>query len=590
AFRNYGTGEGLPSPEVFEVLQDRRGYLWFGTDNGVSRFNGYEFENFGPAQGLANNVVFYLHEDHWGRIWMLTLSKNLYYYDYEQDSILAFPYNHILRSIRFHSGGDLGFYVDSLGSVYRSAYQSGFVRITPHGETRFIKLPEFQRTVLMLEIEGVRLFSQTSNITSTLSHLNQGYDYPFFVYKGFDDPGQVSDTVHLIKRPGSSSAANYYPLQQDYYIHQYLDRLSLIRNGRIEWSQVEPGLGMASAYQMQDGAILVGGDRRVGMRKYPGLEALKRSHFQTFLPGLSISHILEDNDEGFWLTSVENGIYYLQDWGLSIYDESSGLPGENVTAIAFRDATTLYFGLKDGSVFELNIPDQKWYKLPEFPGGDEIYGLYWDTTQDRLIANSGSNTYFYRPGRPIQELTPSENIKLSARKFQLSPDGQGLYSNSTVGFLRLGLEKGDSLFFSRVVHPDWRIGRLFDVHEDRSGRVWLARQEGLYEYNGDTLLPANLHPALSSRIEEIDEFEDGSVRQAHAGALVFGTKGQGVVIWDGEQFQIIGEEAGLTSSMIERLHIDNAGNLWVGTLSGLNKVRFAGDSSFSIQRFTIANG
>jgi ligand-binding sensor domain-containing protein len=41
SWRNYSTNDGLPSPEVYTVIQDSKGYLWFGTDNGVSRFDGY---------------------------------------------------------------------------------------------------------------------------------------------------------------------------------------------------------------------------------------------------------------------------------------------------------------------------------------------------------------------------------------------------------------------------------------------------------------------------------------------------------------------------------------------------------------------
>ena len=114
ALRHYSTDQGLPSPEVYDVLQDRNGYLWFSTDNGVSRFNGYTFENFGPEQGLLNNVVFYLQEDTEGRIWMPTLSGNVYYF--EKDTIKSYPYNSILQQYRNEYLQIADFYVDSTGN------------------------------------------------------------------------------------------------------------------------------------------------------------------------------------------------------------------------------------------------------------------------------------------------------------------------------------------------------------------------------------------------------------------------------------------------------------------------------------------
>jgi ligand-binding sensor domain-containing protein len=67
-WRNYTTNDGLPSPEVYTVVQDKKGFLWFGTDNGVSRFDGYTFQNFGAKEGLADNVINGIQEDELGRI------------------------------------------------------------------------------------------------------------------------------------------------------------------------------------------------------------------------------------------------------------------------------------------------------------------------------------------------------------------------------------------------------------------------------------------------------------------------------------------------------------------------------------------
>lgn len=45
-FMNYSTNEGLPSSEVHEIFQDKSGYLWFGTDNGLARLDGYSSKIF----------------------------------------------------------------------------------------------------------------------------------------------------------------------------------------------------------------------------------------------------------------------------------------------------------------------------------------------------------------------------------------------------------------------------------------------------------------------------------------------------------------------------------------------------------------
>jgi ligand-binding sensor domain-containing protein len=64
---------GIPSPSFWDVLEDRKGNLWFGTrDSGVYRFNGKSFQHFTTRQGLANNQAIHIYEDKVGNIWFAT--------------------------------------------------------------------------------------------------------------------------------------------------------------------------------------------------------------------------------------------------------------------------------------------------------------------------------------------------------------------------------------------------------------------------------------------------------------------------------------------------------------------------------------
>jgi ligand-binding sensor domain-containing protein len=69
---NYSVAEGLPSSEVYEVYQDRKGFLWFATDNGVAKFDGSQMETFHAKDGLTDPVVFSFYEDYKNRLWFRT--------------------------------------------------------------------------------------------------------------------------------------------------------------------------------------------------------------------------------------------------------------------------------------------------------------------------------------------------------------------------------------------------------------------------------------------------------------------------------------------------------------------------------------
>ena len=82
-FPNYTIEDGLVSDAVYDVMQDRDGYIWISTEKGISKFDGYTFKNF--QEDLPNLDVWDLTEDSKGRIWVHTIDNRLVYI--YQDSI-----------------------------------------------------------------------------------------------------------------------------------------------------------------------------------------------------------------------------------------------------------------------------------------------------------------------------------------------------------------------------------------------------------------------------------------------------------------------------------------------------------------------
>src|SRR5260370_36971189 len=68
----YTAAEGLAHNSVNRIVRDSRGYLWFCTSEGLSRFDGYEFHNFGRRDGLPHRVVNDVLETRSGELWIGT--------------------------------------------------------------------------------------------------------------------------------------------------------------------------------------------------------------------------------------------------------------------------------------------------------------------------------------------------------------------------------------------------------------------------------------------------------------------------------------------------------------------------------------
>jgi ligand-binding sensor domain-containing protein len=90
----------LPSNEVFAIEQDRQGYMWFGTNHGVCRFNGYTFEQF-PDTMQANFTAVMsmaMMEDSCGRMWWADFQGRVFYH--ENGRIVPWQLNDSLAALR----------------------------------------------------------------------------------------------------------------------------------------------------------------------------------------------------------------------------------------------------------------------------------------------------------------------------------------------------------------------------------------------------------------------------------------------------------------------------------------------------------
>ena len=78
-FRTFNSNNGLAGNEVYEALQDHKGYIWFCTNRGVSRFDGKNFVNFSTANGLGENSILGIHQGTDGKIWCRGISGTISY-------------------------------------------------------------------------------------------------------------------------------------------------------------------------------------------------------------------------------------------------------------------------------------------------------------------------------------------------------------------------------------------------------------------------------------------------------------------------------------------------------------------------------
>src|SRR5688572_8786056 len=89
------TRDGLSSNTVNAIIKDRFGLLWFGTDDGLDKFDGTNFKVYrhkaGDSTSLQANEILALHEDKAGNFWIGTSGGSLSLYDRKKDAFVNFP-------------------------------------------------------------------------------------------------------------------------------------------------------------------------------------------------------------------------------------------------------------------------------------------------------------------------------------------------------------------------------------------------------------------------------------------------------------------------------------------------------------------
>lgn len=569
AFRHYVTDDGLPGPEIYEVMQDRRGYLWFGTDHGVSRFNGYEFENFGVQQGLRDNVVFYLQEDIHGRIWMVSMSERLYYYDYTQDSIFSYEHNDRIQPYVKRQKGLLGFYVDSTGTVYRSLDQQGVLKIGPDGQETLLPGTPWEG-LLIAKIAG-KYFQSIKDHDNSLLRIRK--QLPVFYY---DDRGlrQLNVANNWIEEGLSSK--NYLLALQDDKLLAYTEKhFYLFRNGEISWMRADPKFPVISAYLDQQGKIYLGGHGQ-GVRIYENENGLKDNTYTQLLPGYSVSHILQDRQGGFWFTTTEDGVFYASSLAFNVMDRFSGLSENNIVSLEVHNQDSVWVATRNGAVALVDRANRLVKPLARPWGNTEVFALK-EGPEGRLWLLTSLGIYRSDGNEEIRHL-PLRTAPIGYfKEIIFSQENPGnFFLVSPFGFFEYNSAQQHFCFNSYSAGFNKRVGSFL---EDQNSNWWIGTTNGLYTLeDGDTIVPVGRHPNMSLRIEALAELNDGT--------LIIGTKGAGLLLWKGEFIQEVGVEQGLVSAMVENLHVDAAQNIWVATFEGISKVR----TDRQIENFTISDG
>src|SRR5487761_2049936 len=548
-FKFYGEEEGLQNLAVQVVLQDRAGFLWVGTQNGLYRYDGNRFTAFGKADGLPDAHIESIHESIDGTLWVGTRSGLARWRGDRFEKLRISPASGVAGREAIAS--------DVSGNLY-VATEHGLITASSAGtgDLRFdtilnpAEVGPAAATSVYVDAKGKVWFGCGTRLC-TLDDgkareigtaLGLGADRWYAILGDFEGNLWVRSEKRLFERmPGGKFQ---------------------LRPGLPEATNTYPTLAMDPA-----GKVLATTYKGLARQSANGWEIIGA---RDGLTTNDISAVIQDREGSIWIGLFGSGLARWlgynewQSWG-----ETEGLSHESTWSITLAPGARLWVGSQFGLNYAENTGGKLVWRQQTLNGAGFIRtlaaakdGTLWiGTDPGGLLAldrRAGSI-------RSIGEAQGLANTRL--RHVAVDRDGRvwaatyhGLFRSlpGNTRFERLAPQGSDAMGIFHMIAPD------------PQGRVWVAGDSGLLLYDGNNWKRFTKKDGLADdKVAQVLEDPDGSVWVGYRDAygvthMTFSSSG-GVL-----KIEPINQSSGLRSDKTLFLKFDTRGWLWVGTDHGVD--------------------
>ena len=593
-FKNLSIRNGLSQNTVNAILQDRKGFMWLGTKDGLNRYDGLSFRKFkhdaANPRSIGNSFITSLYEDFngniWvgtdagvyiyypekeafeefdcqslektriersvsmiagdkqGRVWIAVEAQGMFCYDARQKLLRNYPLSEISSNIKcftFDSGGTLwlGFYGDGL---YYS--KDNLATVHPYGSPEDGKR-EFEGGVITKIVQGNYNCLYIGSVKEGVSELNL-------------TSGQVRNLLAIDESGESIFCRDLLPYSDNEL-----------------WIGTESGIYI---YNLRTAQFI----------------HLRASLYDSYsLSDNAIYALYKDREEGLWIGSYFGGVdYYPRQYTYfaKYYPKNiaNSLHGKRVREFCRTDDGTLWIGTEDGGLNHFNPKTKEFHFFEPSAGFTNIHGLCMDGSHLWVgTFSKGLRVIDTRTGVVLRTYTEGHTPhSLNDNSiFSICRTSAGeIYLGTLFGLLRYNRTQDN---FDRI--PELNGKFVYDIKEDSYGNLWLATYaNGAYCYDVSVRRWKNyVFDAEDEKSLPYDKvlsvFED-SYRQ-----IWLTTQGGGFCLFhpDTETFTRYGLKDGLPNDVVYQIVEDDDRFLWLTTNNGL--VRFD-PKTMEMKVFSTANG
>ena len=579
-FRQLTLEDGLSQSTINCIVQDSRGFMWFGTQDGLNRYDGYEFRVYehepDAPHSLSTNWVQRCYRDPQDRLWFVTYDLVLHRYDEALDHFDRYPLE--LEDPHRQAGANVrSLLADRSGRLWIGTYGGGLVQYDPVAD-RLVYYRD--------DLDDPAAESPHDNKVYTVYEDSSGTIW-FGTGEGlvrYDEPN--SAFVRYPYRAGADEPPDPYKLRSQFVTNIYEDS-----EGRF-WV----GTTFGGLHQM---------DRETGRFSAYDYSVEDPNTFS----GNTVRTLLEDREGKLWVASGEytaDGTF--ERLGLERLDPETGeitrIPADPDDSCSLSHSAvlrmyedqqgTLWFHTFAGGV---DLYDREkgcftqYVHDPDDPSTlseDTITVLYEDDSGGMWLGTAAGGISYYHPtwtrfpyhslgAGPAERLSNNHVLRFYAPSSAIDADGhaQLLWVSTAAGLNRWDRRAGTFTFYQ--IDPQLPDIITYALHEDAAGMLWLGTDMGLYRAvpaAGDKMDYALVLPRAGPQVGLVTAIvPDGEGRD-----LWLGLHRIGLARFDPVAGEVIrtyepdpADPNSLSDSVIEGIFPGQDNVLWIATSAGLDR-------------------
>jgi ligand-binding sensor domain-containing protein/two-component sensor histidine kinase len=618
ALRRYDVSDGLAHSEVTSIYQDTKGFIWFSTFEGLSRFDGYRFINYGVQDGLPHIIVNDVRQDDHGRLWIATNGGGIALLnEAPQDGssyrsvaasvghkFIAFllsdaPNANKVNRMLFDSRGTLWCVTDV--GIYRARVNEPGFHFEP-----IIERDSYESNAVMEDSQKRLWFGLEDDL------IEVSEDQTVHRVAGLHNNGVNKNDVRITGIVEENRNRLLIATSRGLYEYQPDPLVKGRGVGRKLPLTLEPGEELLTILRSRSGTLWLGTSK--ALVKYHNGQSVSYRSGQ----GLDIPHVRalsEDRDGNLWIGTVGGGVYKLINETIISYTRTDGLPHPSVSSVFEDDAGRINAVMRlsyeqvritDGGitagqkidaapqasscVFVRQHDRHSWeivtpigpVRLPEpilrlrnkhnLDVKQLVEPEHWtrgfqvfedDTETLWLVTRDGKIRRAQAPYRSVAEILSTDFGLPPTRMIRDRQGGLWLGAVGRLGRVRQGQ--------FRTIHPTEGLPETDprSMFVDSRGWLWVGNR---YRGVSVTKEPAAEEPRFTSYLPEQDLLgrEVWSIAEDDFGRMYFGTT-RGLNQFDPQTNQWLRytREDGLPSNYISHLYKDRQGYIWISTLLGV---------------------